>query len=241
MLLSFLHLLKAGIFLYNNECLYVKVCNLGIKVMCVKFTSEFIEQVRQANNIVDVISGYVSLKRQGRNFWACCPFHNEKTASFSVTPDKGFFYCFGCHASGDVFKFIMMKENLSFGESVERLAERAHIALPEVSRSAEDEARDRHRDQLFKVNEMAGRFFHNCLTKTHYGTVGLDYFHGRHVTDETIHDFSLGFAPDSWNKLTDAFIKAGTASWLGKRSLCREPVRTTFTRRYSPACSPSLG
>ena len=77
-----------------------------------RFSSEFIEQVRQANDIVSVISDYVSLNRRGRNFWACCPFHNEKTASFSVTADKGFFYCFGCHAHGDVFQFIMKKENL---------------------------------------------------------------------------------------------------------------------------------
>ena len=87
-----------------------------------RFSSEFIEQVRQANDIVSVISDYVTLKRQGRNFWACCPFHNEKTASFSVAADKGFFYCFGCHAHGDVFQFIMKKENLSFSDAVERLA-----------------------------------------------------------------------------------------------------------------------
>ena len=82
-----------------------------------RFSSEFIEQVRQANDIVSVISDYVSLNRRGRNFWACCPFHNEKTASFSVTADKGFFYCFGCHAHGDVFQFIMKKENLSFADA----------------------------------------------------------------------------------------------------------------------------
>ena len=139
-----------------------------------KFSNEFIEEVRQANDIASVISEYVSLKRRGRNFWACCPFHNEKTASFSVASDKGFFYCFGCHAAGDVFKFIMMKENLNFGEAVARLAERAHIPLPEVEKSAQEEERDRFLSQLYKVNEMAGNFFHNCLTKTHYGVPGLD-------------------------------------------------------------------
>ena len=108
-----------------------------------RFSSEFIEQVRQANDIVGVISGYVSLKRQGRNFWACCPFHSEKTASFSVAADKGFFYCFGCHASGDVFKFIMMQEHVSFSDAVTMLAERAHIPLPEVQKSAEEIDRER--------------------------------------------------------------------------------------------------
>lgn len=172
-----------------------------------RFTNEFIEQVRQANDIVSVISDYLVLQRRGRNFWACCPFHNEKTASFSVAADKGFYYCFGCHAHGDVFKFIMMKENISFSEAVERLAERAHIPLPEVEKSADDIARDTHRNRLFEINELAGNFFHNCLVKTHYGEPGLAYFHRRHLSDDTIYSFKLGFAPDSWNKLTDAFEK----------------------------------
>ena len=174
-----------------------------------RFSSEFIEQVRQANDIVSVISDYVTLKRRGRNFWACCPFHNEKTASFSVAADKGFFYCFGCHAHGDVFQFIMKKENLSFSDAVERLAERAHIALPVVERSAEEIARDKQRDRLYQINEMAGNFFHNCLTQTHYGQPGLSYFHKRHVSDDTIEAFKLGFAPESWDKLTTAFMKKG--------------------------------
>lgn len=176
-----------------------------------RFSSEFIEQVRQANDIVGVISGYVSLKRQGRNFWACCPFHSEKTASFSVAADKGFFYCFGCHASGDVFKFIMMQEHVSFSDAVTMLAERAHIPLPEIQKSAEEIERERLAGRLYQINEMAGNFFHNCLTKTHYGEPGLAYFHKRRVSDGTIREFKLGFAPDSWNKLTDAFMKKGVS------------------------------
>lgn len=177
-----------------------------------RFSSEFIEEVRQANDIVAVISEYVPLTRRGRNFWACCPFHNEKTASFSVAADKGFFYCFGCHASGDVFKFVMMRENISFQEAVERLAERAHITLPAIEKSAEEVKREQLMDRLYEINEMAGNFFHNCLTKTHYGTDGLAYFHRRHLSDDTILQFKLGFAPDSWNKLTDAFMKKGVSS-----------------------------
>ena len=177
-----------------------------------RFSSEFIEEVRQANDIVAVISEYVPLTRRGRNFWACCPFHNEKTASFSVAADKGFFYCFGCHASGDVFKFVMMRENISFQEAVERLAERAHITLPAIEKSAEEVKREQLMARLYEINEMAGNFFHNCLTKTHYGTDGLAYFHRRHLSDDTILQFKLGFAPDSWNKLTDAFMKKGVSS-----------------------------
>ena len=176
-----------------------------------RFTNEFIEQVRQANDIVSVVSDYLVLQRRGRNFWACCPFHNEKTASFSVAADKGFYYCFGCHAHGDVFKFVMMKENISFSEAVERLAERAHIALPVVEKSAADMERDKHRDRLYEINELAGNFFHNCLVKTHYGEPGLAYLHRRHLTDETIRNFKLGFAPDSWNKLTEGFEKKGVS------------------------------
>lgn len=183
----------------------------GVVIRMKRFSSEFIEQVRQANDIVSVISDYVTLKRRGRNFWACCPFHNEKTASFSVAADKGFFYCFGCHAAGDVFKFIMQKENISFTEAVERLADRAHIALPAMEKSPREIEQEQARGRLFKINEMAGNFFHNCLVKTHYGEMGLAYFHNRHVSDETIHSFKLGFAPASWNKLTDAFMKKGVS------------------------------
>lgn len=172
-----------------------------------RFSEEFIEQVRQANDIVSVISDYVALKRRGGNFWACCPFHSEKTASFSVAAEKGFFYCFGCHASGNVFTFIMKKENISFSEAVQRLAERAHIPLPVTEKTEEEKQRDRLRERLFAINEMACNFFHNCLVKTHYGENGLAYLHRRGLNDETIHEFRLGFAPDSWNKLADAFIR----------------------------------
>ena len=188
-----------------------------------KFSNEFIDQVRQANDIVSVISEYVTLKRRGRNFWACCPFHNEKTASFSVSADKGFFYCFGCHAHGDVFQFVMMKDNLTFGEAVTRLAERAHMALPTVEKSAEEKRKEQFIQLLYKVNEMAGNFFHNCLTQTHYGLPGLDYFHRRGLSDATISSFKLGFAPDSWDKLTTAFTKNGIDSAvLVKLGLAKE-------------------
>ena len=116
--------------------------------MTMKFSHEFIEQVRQANDIVSVISDYAGLKRRGNKFWACCPFHNEKTASFTVTAEKGLYYCFGCHASGDVFKFLMAKENISFAEAVRRLAERAGLQVPEEERSAEDIKRDEARKRL---------------------------------------------------------------------------------------------
>lgn len=176
-----------------------------------KFSHEFIEQVRQANDIVSVISDYAGLKRRGNKFWACCPFHNEKTASFTVTAEKGLYYCFGCHASGDVFKFLMAKENISFAEAVRRLAERAGLQVPEEERSAEDIKREEARKRLYKINEMACAFFHNCLVKTRYGEEGKAYLRKRGLSEQTIRDFRLGFAPDSWNKLTDAFAAKGVA------------------------------
>lgn len=179
-----------------------------------KFSSAFLEQVREANDIVSVISEYVSLKKQGQNFWACCPFHHEKTASFSVSAEKGFFYCFGCHAAGDVFSFVMKQENLSFVEAVERLAERVHMPLPQVEETPTEKARDELKKQLLEINEMASNFFHNCLMKTSLGKEGLVYFHHREVTDDTIRAFKLGYAPDGWTTLTDAFQKRGIAGSL---------------------------
>lgn len=95
------------------------------------FDAELIEQIKDANDIVSVISEHMTLKKKGRNYWGCCPFHNEKTPSFSVNPEKGFFYCFGCHESGNAIGFLMKYDGLSFPEALERLANRAGIALPQ--------------------------------------------------------------------------------------------------------------
>lgn len=178
------------------------------------FTNDFIEQVRHGNDIVSVISEYVPLKRRGQNYWGCCPFHNEKTPSFSVTPEKGFYYCFGCHASGDVFNFLMKEESIGFSEAVERLADRVQIPIPVAEKTEEDERKERITAELYGVNEMAGTFFYNCLTKTHYGQTALAYLRRRGLSDQTITDFNLGFAPDSWDKLSTAFLKSGINSTL---------------------------
>ena len=175
---------------------------------------EFVEQVRSRSDIVQVVQSYVPLKRKGNRYWGCCPFHHEKTPSFSVVPDKGFFYCFGCHAGGNVFKFISLIENVTYFEAIKLQAEKLNIPLPERPRTPEEEAREREIASLRKVNEMARDFFHNCLTMTGYGKVGLAYFAGRGISQETIEEFSLGFAPDSWDKLTSAFTKRGVKQEL---------------------------
>ena len=169
----------------------------------------FVQQVRAQTDILAVVQGYVPLKRKGNRYWGCCPFHNEKTASFSVVPADGFFYCFGCHAGGDVFKFISLIEQITPFEAIKRQAEQLGIPLPERKRDPREEARLRELDDLRKVNALARDFFHNCLTMTRYGAAGKAYLAGRGITEETIAHYGIGFAPDAWSKLADAFQKRG--------------------------------
>lgn len=170
---------------------------------------EFVERVRAQSDILSVVSRYVPMKRKGNNYWGCCPFHQEKTPSFSVAPAKGFFYCFGCHAGGDAFKFLSMVENVSYFEAIKLQAERLHIPLPERQKTPEEIARDQKIANLRKVNGMARDFFHNCLTMTRYGEPGKAYLAARGISGETLEEFQLGFAPNAWDKLSAAFIKRG--------------------------------
>ncbi|WP_288301633.1 DNA primase [Veillonella magna] len=187
------------------------------------FDNDLIERIKEANDIVAVISEHVALKKKGKNYWGCCPFHNEKTPSFSVTPEKGFFYCFGCHASGNAINFLMRYENLTFPEALERLAARANIPLPTAELSAEERKRNAHRQELYEVNQLATTFFHNCLTKTEMGKTGLAYLRNRGLSDETIARFQLGFAPDSWDRLYRAFTERGISpGLLVETGLCRQ-------------------
>ena len=173
------------------------------------FDNELIAQIKDANDIVSVVSEHVALKKKGQNYWGCCPFHNEKTASFSVSPEKGFYYCFGCRASGNSIKFLMEIEHLTFPEALEKLANRANIALPEQELSPQQRARELHRKKLYEANELAASFFHNCLTQTSLGKVGLEYLKKRGLTKETIDNFRLGFAPEGWDRLYKAFRERG--------------------------------
>ena len=168
---------------------------------------EFVEQVRARSDLLAVVSRYVRLRRRGGRYWGCCPFHQEKTPSFSVMPDKGFFYCFGCHAGGNVFKFLSLVENVSYFDAIKIQAERLGIPLPERKLSPEEQERREKRKALKRVNEMARDFFHNCLTMTRYGEAGRAYLAGRGISADTIEEFSLGFAPDAWDKLSVAFQK----------------------------------
>ena len=170
---------------------------------------EFVERVRAQSDILQVVQTYVSMKKKGNRYWGCCPFHGEKTPSFSVVPDKGFFYCFGCHAGGNVFKFLSLIENVTYFEAIKLQAEKLGIPMPQRQRTPQELARDQQKADLRKVNEMARDFFHNCLTLTKLGEPGKAYFAGRSISPETIDEFKLGYAPEAWDKLSAAFLKRG--------------------------------
>lgn len=183
----------------------------------------FVERVSEQTDILRIVQGYVPLKRRGNRYWGCCPFHQEKTASFSVLPDKGFFYCFGCHAGGNAFKFLSLIENISYFDAIKLQAEKLGIPLPERKRSPQEVARDREIQDLRKVNELARDFFHNCLTMTRMGEGGKAYFAGRGIRQETIEEFQLGYAPPAWDKLSTAFLKRGIKQeFLLASGLCAE-------------------
>lgn len=168
---------------------------------------EFVGQVRAGSDIVAVVSSYVQLKKRGGRYWGCCPFHQEKTPSFSVVPEQGFFYCFGCHAGGNVFKFLSLIENISYFEAVKMQAEKLNISLPSREKTPAEIVRDEKREALCRISRMACDFFHNCLTMTHYGEAARKYFQRRGITAEIIENFQLGYAPAAWDKLLQAFQK----------------------------------
>ncbi|MBQ1870573.1 MAG: DNA primase, partial [Lachnospiraceae bacterium] len=158
-----------------------------------RFSDELIEEVRSANNIVDVIGSYVSLRKKGNSYFGLCPFHNEKTGSFSVSDRKQMYYCFGCGAGGNVFTFLMEYENFNFTEAMEFLAERAGIKLPEHDMTPGDKAKSDKREQILELNKKAATYYY-ALLRSPQGAAGLKYFkEKRELDDETMRKFGLGF------------------------------------------------
>ena len=162
-----------------------------------RLSDAFLEELRAKTDIENVISPYVRLKRRGKNLVGLCPFHNEKTPSFTVYPESGSFYCFGCGAGGDVISFVRRIENLDYMEAVKMLADNAGMALPE---EGYDDSLAKRRRAILEANRAAARFFHSQLF-TPEGRTGLDYFLNRGLKIETIRHFGLGFAPNSWDAL----------------------------------------
>ena len=169
------------------------------------FPPSFLDELVQRNPIEDVVGQYVSLKRSGANLFGLCPFHGEKTASFSVNPDKGIYYCFGCHKGGGAVNFMMEIEGLSYPDAVRSLAKRVGMEVPE-----DDQYQSRYRQQerLWALNKEAARFF-NAQLYTEAGAQGLAYAQKRGMPKSILTKFGIGFAPDSWNALTDAMRQKG--------------------------------
>lgn len=169
-----------------------------------KISQEKIEQIRSATDIVDVVSQYLTLTQKGKNLWGLCPFHQEKTPSFSVNPEKQIFYCFGCKKGGDVYTFLMDHEKLSFIETIRLLAQKKGIPL-EIDPAEANQFQEK--EALYSVSRFAARFFYTTLANPQQGLVGLKYFASRGLTAQTIKKFGLGFSPNDWVALFRAATK----------------------------------
>ena len=169
------------------------------------FPPSFIDELVARNPIEDVVGRYVSLKRSGSNMFGLCPFHGEKTASFSVSPDKGIYYCFGCHKGGGAVNFIMEIEGLSYPDAVRTLAQRCGMEVPE---DEQYQSRYRHQERLWALMKEAGRFYNSCLYAPE-GKECLEYVKRRGLNKSIVTRFGMGYAPNSWNALVDAMRKKG--------------------------------
>ncbi len=171
-----------------------------------RYSDDLIEEVRMKNDIVEVISGYVKLTRKGSSYFGLCPFHNEKSPSFSVSPGKQMYYCFGCGAGGNVFTFLMEYENYTFVEALKHLAERAGVELPQMEYSREAREQADQKARLLEINKQAAKFYYYQL-HTARGAQGLAYLKGRELSDETIRKFGLGYS-DKYGNMLYQYLKS---------------------------------
>ena len=171
-----------------------------------RIPEELIDSIRSQADIVDVVSDYVTLRKAGRNYKGLCPFHDEKTPSFSVNPERQIYHCFGCGKGGNVFSFLMEHENVTFVEAVRHIARRLNITIPDTyrERQAGSEA-----ESLAQVTRFAARFFHERLLNAGRDSIVRRYTERRGLSEETVKSFGLGYAPDSWNDLLNAVRKQG--------------------------------
>jgi DNA primase len=180
-----------------------------------------VNRILDAAQIVDVVGDFVTLKKRGANYTACCPFHNEKTPSFSVSPSKGIYKCFGCGKSGTAVGFVMEHESLSYVEALRYLARKYHIEVVEKEESAEDIARRQKNESLLLVSEYAGRFFQESMATDEGRNIAYQYFRSRGLEDETIRKYGLGWAPLSRKALAEAARAAGyKEEFLIETGLC---------------------
>jgi DNA primase len=183
----------------------------------VRFPQTFIDDLRRQADIVRVVQDYVSLKKKGANWMACCPFHKEKTASFSVSPAKDIFYCFGCQKGGSVFNFVMEIERVAFPDAIKIVAEKTGVPLPKLVDDGRFEAHKRESDTVIELNQWALVWWEDQL-KSKSGRAAREYLEGRGLTEETIQTFHLGFAPDSWDALSTHLRQKGASQEQLERS-----------------------
>jgi DNA primase len=176
---------------------------------------DILEEIRRRSDIVDVISEYLPLKGSGGNYKALCPFHSEKTPSFTVTRQKQIFHCFGCGVGGNVFHFIMKYEHMSFPEAVTSLSKRAGVTLPKGRSHPASSALEARKEQLYGMNEMAAEYFHQLLLNTPQGETARHYLHKRGIDARSIERFKLGYAPGGW----DGLLRYGTERGLQPQML----------------------
>ena len=176
------------------------------------FSQDFIEEVLDRNDIVDVISTYVSLKKKGANYWGLCPFHGEKTPSFSVNANQQFYHCFGCHVGGDAINFIQKVERMDFKEAVIFLAERANLAIPKGTRN-ENYIPSDEKEKMYSVMKEAARWYRTNLFEDS-GQAARKYISSRGISDSIIKRFGLGYVPDKWNELVDYMQSKGVSKEL---------------------------
>ncbi len=176
-----------------------------MRICQVRFSDDFIQELKDRNDISEVISEYVTLKRKGRNLFGLCPFHSEKTASFCVYPGNGVFICFGCGAGGDVITFIRLIEKFDYLETIKFLAQRAGVPLPEIEK---DDGMYKKKMLVYEINREVARFYHNCLCEK-IGKKALDYLLGRGIKMHTIKHFGLGYAPPGGHSAVDYMKEKG--------------------------------
>ncbi|MCP4350341.1 MAG: DNA primase [Desulfobacterales bacterium] len=179
---------------------------------------EKISDIKNAADIVEIVSESVLLKKAGRNYTGLCPFHSEKTPSFTVSPEKQIFYCFGCGEGGNVFSFLMKQDGIPFPEAVRTIAGRYRIEIPDHDMSPEQERRIRERESLFSINRQAMEYFRHALLDTPAGKKAMAYLDRRKITKEIIDDFNLGYAPDGWDNLLNHFLRKKTPAELLEKS-----------------------
>ncbi|MBQ8160452.1 MAG: DNA primase [Clostridia bacterium] len=199
--------------------------------MAGRFPEAWIDELRSRAEIVRVVQSYMPLKKNGKKFWGLCPFHGEKTASFSVDQEAQLFYCFGCKKGGSVIQFVMEMERLSFSDACKLLAEREHMQVPEIQEDPMWKERQTQRQRLMNANKEAARFYHQMLYSPE-GAASLSYFRSRGLDDSTIRRFGLGASPGSWDALLRHLLSLGYTE---------QEMEMAGLIRYSEAVAPSEG